>query len=604
MDIPGTSGTGDKDKDHEGIDCSLGCSYIVDQAECSDMEDEEDTEEGGSTEDFVDDAAVDNAAGEHLSLLQTQMRASDAQQIASLKRKYVKSPHLVQQEIIALSPKLEQCSLQRQVNKKARKQLFLDDSGISETGTDLETTQVEGCNDAHADLDRLFDERSRVLYMYRRFNDMYGVKYTDLIRAFKSDKTMSANWVVVCYVPLLEDGKAAAKHTLQQQCSWYFMEDRAGIQLFNVEFNAQKCRATVIKLFTKLFNFSSKRLMADPPKLRSAPACLFWYQKVLKKVGASYGELPDYIHTQCALGSGHVPVFELTKMVQWALDNNLTEESSIALKYAMLAEEDENAQAFLKSNNQPKLVKDCCTMVRMFQTALMRDMSISQYVDHRCNEVTEQVGEEWRSIVHFLRYQGVQFLSFMIDLKNLLHHKPKKCTIVVCGPPNTGKSYFVLSFVKFMNGCVISFVNYGSHFWLTPLRTARIGMIDDATNSFWKYCDTYMRTLLDGNDVSIDCKHRNPIQLRCPPLVITTNEDIKNDPQYKYLQTRLRFLYFNKPFPLHDRGDPVYKIESLQWASFFRKFWRHLDLTPLEEDTHGETATPLRLYTRENTDSL
>lgn len=38
-----------------------------------------------------------------------------------------------------------------------------------------------------------------------------------------------------------------------------------------------------------------------------------------------------------------------------------------------------------------------------------------------------------------------------------------------------------MSFIHFIQGAVISFVNSTSHFWLEPLTDTKVAMLDDAT---------------------------------------------------------------------------------------------------------------------------
>nr|PZO96006.1 MAG: hypothetical protein DI620_00265 [Haemophilus parainfluenzae] len=51
--------------------------------------------------------------------------------------------------------------------------------------------------------------------------------------------------------------------------------------------------------------------------------------------------------------------FDLSRMIQWAYDNDHIDESIIAYQYAKLADIDSNAKAFLAHNSQVKYVKEC-----------------------------------------------------------------------------------------------------------------------------------------------------------------------------------------------------------------------------------------------------
>lgn len=607
-----------ENNDNEGTVSDLSevpsCSYILGEAECSEI-DSEDESDGSVPVDLVDDASVEQ--GESLSLFVAQALQEHELEIQGLKRKFIKSPSQVQNECAALSPKLAECSLDENRGKKARRSLF-SDSGI-ETST-VETTEITEntgtlssdttnisqpqATEPQKDLEAIFRCKNRLSYMLGRFRETVGVSFSDITRPFKNSKTASSLWVIALYYHTLDTELNALFVLLKPQCQFVFVEDHSGVVFIFADFHVQKCRATIFKWFTTNFSYNENKLLADPPRVRSGPAAIFYIQKFQKPGALRHGEIPDFIKEQCSLSSQLPVPFELSKMVQWAYDNNYTEEHQIALQYAMFADVDQNAKAFLRLNNQPKAVKDCQYMVRLYQQALTANMTISQFLDACCKEHGDPIENKWRDIIHLLRYQGTEFLQFMHVMLDFVHHTPKKCTMVICGPSNTGKSYFAASLNKFMKGHVLSFVNHGSHFWLSPIRGARVCLLDDATITFWRYADSFLRTMLDGNEISIDAKHRNPMQSRAPPMIITTNEDIKRKDEFSYLSTRTRFIYFNKPFPLRADGTPVYQIDSLTWTSFFRRFWRHLNLRDPDEEADGETTGPLRLYTEQDSGSV
>ena len=181
-------------------------------------------------------------------------------------------------------------------------------------------------------------------------------------------------------------------------------------------------------------------------------------------------------------------------MVQWAYDNDYTEESTVAYYYACYASENNNAAAFLASNCQVKYVKDCVSMVRMYKRQEMKGMSMSEWIYKCCKDIPE--GNEWKEIVQFLKYQGINFLQFLIAFKQFLKCVPKKMCLVFYGPPDTGKSLFCFKLIHFLKGQVVSYINKSSQFWLMPLQDAKVGLLDDATYNCWLYLDTYLRLSL------------------------------------------------------------------------------------------------------------
>ena len=361
-----------------------------------------------------------------------------------------------------------------------------------------------------------------------------------------------------------------------------------------LRYNCAKNRDSVSKNMSMLLNIPEKHMLIEPPKLRSTPAALYWYKTAMGNGSEVYGETPEWIVRQTLVGhSMEDEQFRLSVMVQYAYDHDIVEESVLAFEYAQLADVDANAAAFLNSNCQAKYVKDAVTMCRHYKRAEREQMSMSQWITFRGNKVSEE--GDWKPIVRFLRHQGVEFVSFLAAFKLFLKGVPKKNCIVFYGPADTGKSYFCMSLLQFLGGAVISYANSSSHFWLQPLSDSKIGLLDDATPQCWSYIDIYLRNLLDGHPVSIDRKHKTLLQLKCPPLMITTNTNPLEEDRWKYLRSRLTVFTFKNPFPFASPGEPLYPINNANWKCFFQRSWSRLDLnSPEEQDDNGNTGEPFR----------
>lgn len=439
--------------------------------------------------------------------------------------------------------------------------------------------------------------RAKILY---KVKEGFAVPLSELCRVFKSNKTCSTDWVI-CTVGVREDIVNAAHEQLQQHCQFVYTRmswaGEAPLCLQLLRFNGQKNRDSLHNLYKSLMLVDEVQLVSNPPRTTSTAAALYWYKGASSNLTAIHGDMLDWIINQTDLEHklGAETPFELSKMVQWAYDNEVTDESQIALGYALLAEEDDNAQAFLKSNSQAKYVKDCAQMVRLYRRGEMMRMTMGQWIYHRSSKIDDDP-EGWRNIVRFLRHQAVEIIPFLIAFKSLLHGVPKKNCIAIEGPPNTGKSLFAMSLVGFLGGKVITFANSKSHFWLQPLSEAKIGLIDDCTLPFWTYCDTYLRNGLDGNQLCIDCKHRTPVQLKFPPMIITTNVYINDDPRWSYLTSRVKTIRF--PTVLNRVDGTAFKLKAEDWKSFFQKFQTHLDLPLNDGSEDGPAHGSLRITPR------
>ncbi|AVX45657.1 E1 protein [Bos taurus papillomavirus 26] len=434
------------------------------------------------------------------------------------------------------------------------------------------------------------------------FKEKFNISYNSLSRVFKNDKTCCISWVGVVFGA--RDELLEASKTILQKCCDFIMllmhTCKYGFMaLYLLEFKHSKSRETVRHLFENILNVEKEDMFWEPPKLRSLPAATFWWKLQHSNNSFTWGELPSWIARQTLLTHQNEDAepFNLSLMVQWAYDHEYTDEAQIAYYYARLAGEDSNAAAFLRCNNQVKYVKECAQMTRYYKTAEMREMSMGKWIQ-KCLNTIEGTGD-WKVICQFLKYQQVNFLSFLAALKDLLHGVPKRNCLVIHGPPNTGKSMFVMSLMKTLKGRVLSFVNSKSHFWLQPLNGAKVAVLDDATRATWTYFDTYLRNGLDGTPVSLDMKHKAPMQICFPPLIVTTNIDVMKDPAYFYLHSRLVCFNFPNTFPLDESGNPVLMINELSWKSFFERLWRQLELSnPDEEEDGGEPRSPFRCCAR------
>lgn len=603
--------------DKQGTECEES-DWVLVEAECSDVdetiEDLFDKSDTSDISDLVDNASVADCQGLSLQLFRQQEQTESDEQLQQLKRKYIQSPE--HKAVLNLSPRLEAISISPRTTKKAKKQLLWDDSGIGLShheaddsiaqGQDqVEISAIEetassvkegsGKNGAEA----LFKLSNRRAFMLGKFKDSFGLSFIDLVRVFKSDKTCSDEWVVVGLY--LQDKRVEASKVLfQNACEFVFIYQIGVATLLLLKFKAQKSRETVLKLLKNLFDCKEEQLMSEPPKTRSTAVALYWYKKSLLSAVYTFGPLPDWICKQTLIThqlAAEQP-FDLSTMVQWAYDNNFTQESEIAYNYACCAETDENAIAFLKSNNQAKHVRDCATMVKYYKRAEMQRMSMSEWLC-KCVRETESGDGDWKHIVKFLRMQCVEFMPFLVSFKKFLRGIPKKNCIVFWGPPNTGKSMFCMSLIKFLKGRVICYVNSKSQFWLQPLADAKIGLLDDATKPCWDYIDANLRNALDGNPISIDLKHKAPFQMKCPPLLVTTNLNVWSEERWKYLRSRTSCFCFASEFPINEDGSPGFLLNDNSWASFFERFWTHLELSDQEEEREdGQYQQGLRVCAR------
>lgn len=585
------------------------------EAECSDIENDLERLYEQNADSDVSDLLNDDEdleQGNSRELFQQQELEDSETLLQSLKRKYI-SPRAVLQ----LSPQLESISLSSQ--HKSKRKLFPEqDSGVELNVTNevediitqveqeeevpaASTNLREGENVHYKELMRCSNLKATLL---AKFKNAFGVSFAELTRQYKSNKTCCNDWVIAIY-GVNNDLFESSKKLLQQHCDYIWLTEMSAMYLYLLCFKAGKNRHTVIRLLISMLHVAEEQILSEPPKLRSTVAALFWYKGSSNSGTFTHGSYPKWIVEQTLIGhqSGEAATFDMSTMVQWAFDNNLTEEADIAFQYAKLAPEDINATAWLAHNNQARFVRECAAMVRFYKKGQMREMTMSQWIHFRLEQVE---GEgHWSSIVKFIRYQGINFISFLSALKDFLHAKPKKNCLLIYGPPNTGKSAFTMSLIKVLNGRVISFVNSKSHFWLQPMSECKIALLDDATDPCWIYMDTYLRNGLDGHLVSLDCKHRAPMQIKFPPLLITSNINAMAESAYRYLHSRLVAFEFPNPFPMKDDDTPEFELTDQSWKSFFTRLWTQLELSDQEDEGEdGDSERTFRCVTRSTNEHL
>lgn len=556
--------------------------WFIKEAECinslESLEElfEESTDES-EVSNLIDD--TDCCQGNSLALFNKQLTEDCNSAVAELKRKFTASPA---QSVAELSPRL--LAIQISPERSIKRRLF-DDSGIEHDETENATEKVsETLNTERqenwVDSLRVLNNSNYKIILYAKCKEKFGVSFSEMTRNFKSNKTCSDHWMVLAHC-IRQELVESSKIQLQPYCEYFQIIQYDFTLLLCLFFKSVKNRETVTKLICQVYSCNENQLLIEPPRTRSPAVAMYLYQKSLSNVSFIFGDFPEWIKRQALLtheSAAAAETFDLSQMIQFCYDNGLDDEPSIAYNYALQAEFDPNAAAFLKHNNQAKFVRDACCMVKYYRRQEMRELSMSQWIWKCCDECEE--GGDWKVIVQLLKYQGVNFISFLTILRAFLKSTPKKNCMVFVGPSDTGKSYFCNSLIKFVKGKVISLMNKCSPFWLQPMLDAKMGFLDDCTYPGWLYLDVNMRGALDGNSVCIDAKHRAPTQITLPPMLITTNVEVNTDTSLKYICSRLQIIKFPNKFPLNDDGSVIYEITNKSWKCFFSKFGNQIDLSP------------------------
>lgn len=410
-----------------------------------------------------------------------------------------------------------------------------------------------------------------------------GIKFSNLTRPYNSDRSTSCSWVVFAVTYNKQEALLQYLKQLYVDCrhssltGWYNM--------YYLQCEKPRNRQTVHGHFRRMGCIA---VLSNPPEVRNALNSLWWKQNS-KQI---WGQPPEWMIQNLIRKEENSPLFELSKMVQWALDHNYRDVSTICYEYAKLGFEDKNAELWLKSNSQLHYAKDCAQMVRNYQKAKMMSMTISEFISDRKRKFPE--GDK-KNIIILIAFQKNLLYEFISTLRGFLHARIKKCTLCIAGVPDSGKSMLATTLMKFLDGKVLNFMNSKSHFWLQPVTEAKVGLIDDGTLTFWDYADCYLRNAFDGNPLTIDVKFHAPMEIKFPPLIITSNYDIRaeeHNGKYKYLTNRVKFINFPKTLPTSRDGNSRIIVKPEDWGDFFSAYAQELDLDLDSEDESDSERAP------------
>nr|AAA46968.1 replication protein [human papillomavirus 35] len=618
----------------EGTGCNgwFFVEAVVSRRTGSSVEDEneDDCDRGEDMVDFINDTDILNIQAETetaQALFHAQEEQTHKEAVQVLKRKYASSPLSSVSLCVNnnISPRLKAICIENK-NTAAKRRLFeLPDSGYGNSEVEIhEIQQVEGhdtveqCSMGSGDsITSSSDERHdetptrdiiQILKcsnanaaMLAKFKELFGISFTELIRPFKSDKSTCTDWCVAAFG--IAPSVANFKHITYVYIYNVYRVHGAMVILALLRFKVEKREQQLKTIDAKLLCISAASMLIQPPKLRSTPAALYWFKTAMSNISEVDGETPEWIQRQTVLQhSFNDAIFDLSEMVQWAYDNDFIDDSDIAYKYAQLAETNSNACAFLKSNSQAKIVKDCATMCRHYKRAEKREMTMSQWIKRRCAQVDDD--GDWRDIVRFLRYQQVDFVAFLSALKNFLHGVPKKNCILIYGAPNTGKSLFGMSLMHFLQGAIISYVNSKSHFWLQPLYDAKIAMLDDATSPCGIYRPIFKKCTRWKSYISFRCKALSIVHIM-PTFTYYININAGKDDRWPYLHSRVVVFTFHNEFPFDKNGNPEYGLNDKNWKSFFSRTWCRLNLHEEEvKENDGDAFPAFKCVSGQNTRTL
>lgn len=408
--------------------------------------------------------------------------------------------------------------------------------------------------------------------LFYKFKADTKVRFHDLVKSMKNEKTQQKNWIVYFFLGAKDSEVLTAVKTLLQQDSTNVAYGLygSGSHLFCLEYIDQQRSVAGIKRILKTAGVVTA--LIGVPLIKKS-VVIDWLRTEtlpLKNVLSFIKQIP-------LLDGEKKPPFKFDELVQFTALYKIKSLPELIYRYRLHAKDDINAQQWMECTCALKYAKDALQMVALNEQGELNQLTQTQYINQVLLE--NECGNHM-NVSKFLLYQEILDAQFLNALRNWLHHRIKKCTLVFCGTPDSGKTMLGLALNKAVRGNITTWHSNSSNFWLQPLANSRFAMIDDATLQFWTYADTQLRTALDGNEVAIDCKYMPPVVTRFPSLVISTNYDIhEHKSQYEYLFNRCVMFRFHKKLTYRTGEEtPALLVTAADITAYIQHHRETLDL--------------------------
>ena len=129
-------------------------------------------------------------------------------------------------------------------------------------------------------------------------------------------------------------------------------------------------------------------------------------------------------------------------------------------------------------------------------------------------------------LTSFLDVNQIPVLEFCSNLKSMLDGGKgrKKNTMMIWGPSNTGKSFFVRALKKAL--IFTSDLVRSTNFKFSSFANSRLIHFEEFDPNTLSPCfQSTLKNLFEGDEELVDVKYSRPIKVYSVPIIITTNYD-------------------------------------------------------------------------------
>lgn len=382
------------------------------------------------------------------------------------------------------------------------------------------------------------------------FKELTGDKHKnpswhDAVKTLTSERTMQSNWLVVALKP--ESGPRATRCHIATEA--IFCTDADGIRArhnykymsFLLEYRTKSRSMAGLKRLLAQCNVS-KYIIGVP--FTRKPAIREWMK-------CNYSVLTNQTERDCSWlfadttqTTAKFNPEELILYCEETVPNSL--EVLIANYRQEAGKGNENAKAWIEMLGAYNHAQQCFKMWKASTRGREIQLSLLQFLTQRIEQFPEGNVSQINAL---LGYQGINLYCFLATLRKWFAGKIKHSALVFVGPGNSGKSMFAEAFAIFMDGAILS-ISENNTFWKQGILGKRMGFIDDVTMAQWRYLDSSERRMLDGGVIAINKKFSDAIEQKMPPLLLTTNYDIREiDSSFDIVTNRLTWISFPKPLP-------------------------------------------------------
>lgn len=422
------------------------------------------------------------------------------------------------------------------------------------------------------------------------FTDIFGkeeqVRFTDIHKAMMNVKTMQQLWGIFverpktgkrqgperCHIALeaLLVSSADKYRVKATECGYYFLAQFE---------KGSRSEAGLRKILAQL---GIKDALIGVPQIRK-PAVKTWLKENTTCLSQDT-ELTCMKEEQTTsakvVGDDTLIKFDMDQLIQFCEDHEPpTVERLICLYREEAKNGDTNAIAWRSATGCLQHAKNAFTLYESAEKGRVMGMTMPEYLDYRIQKFQ---GGNKMQVDKLLLYQGVLPQFFAQEFFEWTKGRIKRNTIVFVGKGDTGKSMMMDAIMQVLGGAFLSYHQDNQH-WKGPAIGKRFCCIDDITDYQWSRIDLTERRALDGGTVTINGKYRSQVETKFPPVMITTNYDLRENKNqlgqlnFEYLVNRLQWIKFDKVLIKKANGAaaiPVTPADFAAWLAHYETAWR------------------------------